>query len=199
MRRSSSNPQLMGNNDTAVYVGAGIDVLPLLLFRNIRLFIYIDSGGNDYEFRKTIGNIGYNKVNSRVGLNPREYLHNSRGTRVLYFMNNSFPDSLDPLALDYIKKASILICCGYNPHCSILDLMKDGPKIFIGNNKTNYVREIDGVYKKIRDDRNQIEEYFRFDIPDLYPYDKSQYVEEHHIVKMPVTRHYSLDQLSIKF
>ena len=188
----------MGNNDTAVYVGAGIDVLPLLLFRNIRLFIYIDSGNNDYEFRKTIGNVGYVKQHSKVGENPREYLHNSRGTKVLYFMNNSFPDSLDPYAYDCIKQASILICCGYNPDSSILDLMKEGPKIFIGNNKTKYVMEKDGVCKKILDDEEIISEYFRFDIPDLYPFETPQYVEENHIVKMPVTRHYSLKQLSIK-
>jgi len=198
MRRSSSNPQLMGNNITAVYVGAGIDVLPLLLFRNIRLFIYIDSADNDYEFRKTIGNIGYVKQHSQVGLNPREYIHNSRGTKVLYFMNNSFPDKLDSYAIDCIKQASILICCGYNPDSSILDLMKTGPKIFIGNNKTKYDGEKHGVCRKILDDERLFSEYFRFDIPDLYPYQTAQYVEEHHIVKMPVTRHYSLDQLSIK-
>ena len=152
-----SNPQLMVYEDTAVYVGAGIDVLPILLFRNIRTFIYIDMyprdafnnviNGREYiskmedDFYKTIRGIGFFKINKRDSTTPNlyEYLHNSRATQVLYFFNNEFPNNMDKIALDYIRKASILICCGHNPHKSILDFMKPGPKYFIGNNKSHYL------------------------------------------------------------
>lgn len=239
MPKKEFNAQLMGSHDTAVYIGAGIDVLPLLLFRNIRTFIYIDSqpltefGSSELRecfsrpnfltnFTQTMKKIGYNKVYKRAE-NLHEYVHHTRMTEVLYFMNNRFPHALDTLALNYIKTASILIGCGYNPHKSIIDMMKPGPKVFVGNNHTVYlsprmmnkpwylntyirkwcqtdVEDEDdddkvGVFKYIYENPGTIESFWRFDVPQNYPYYEPSYVEEPHIVKFSVTQHESLENL----
>jgi hypothetical protein len=239
MPKKEFNAQLMGSHDTAVYIGAGIDVLPLLLFRNIRTFIYIDSqpltefGSSELHehfsrpkftmnFTQTMKKIGYNKLHKRAE-NLHEYVHNSRMTEVLYFMNNRFPQSLDELALKYIKTASILIGCGFNPHNSIIDMMKPGPKVFVGNNHTvylsprmmnkpwymnTYIRkwcqtgvededddDKNGVFKYMYENNGIIESFWRFDVPQDYPCYEPSYVEEPHIVKFSVSQHNSLANL----
>jgi len=220
MKKLEFNHQLMGSHNTAVYIGAGIDVLPVLMFRNITKFIYIDSqpltefGASElYEgfrrpkfpinFDNTIRNIGFTRLHKRLP-NLVEYVHLPRGTEVLYFMNNRFPNHIDAPALEYIKNASILICCGHNPNKCILDLMKPGPKIFIGNNKTCYLpksydhdddEDRAGVCKYIDNNPNLIESFWRFDIPKNYPYYETGYVEQHHIVNFRVAQYISLKNL----
>jgi hypothetical protein len=239
MPKKEFNAQLMGSHDTAVYIGAGIDVLPLLLFRNIRTFIYIDSqpltefGSIELHehfsrpnftmnFTQTMKKIGYNKVYPRAD-NLYEYVHHTRMTEVLYFMNNRFPHALDELVHKYIKTASILIGCGYNPDKCIINMMKPGPKVFVGNNHTVYLSprimnkpwywescirkwcqieimdeeddDKNGVFKYIHENNGIIESFWRFDVPQDYPYYEPSYVEEPHIVKFSVTQHNSLDNL----
>jgi hypothetical protein len=230
MPKKEFNAQLMGSHDTAVYIGAGIDVLPLLLFRNIRRFIYIDSqpltefGSCELHeqfsrpnftmnFTQTMKKIGYNKVYKRAE-NLYEYVHHTRMTEVLYFMNNRFPHALDELAHTYIKTASILIGCGYNPDKSIIDMMKPGSKVFVGNNHTVYLNpciinkqwckiettdedddDKNGVFKYIHENNSIIESFWRFDVPQDYLYYEPCYVEEPHIVKFSVTQHNSLANL----
>ena len=180
----------MGNNDTAVYIGAGINVLPIILFRNITLFIYIDkspftniSDKFVNDFHKTITNIGYYKVHNGINQNLFEYQHGSRITRVLYFMNNNFPTKIDNMALDYIKKASILICGAHSPHKIIFDLMKPGEKYFIGNNQDIYNSTLNSSI---------IKEYYRYDIPKGYTYWIPKYVETQHSTIIPIVKCNSL-------
>jgi len=219
MRKLETNDQLMGLHRTAVYIGAGIDVLPILLFRNITKFIYIDSqpltefgSSKLYEgfkrpefpinFHNTIRNIGFARLHKRYE-NLVEYVHTSRGTEVLYFMNNRFPNHIDTYALQCIKEASILICCGHNPHKCIITMMKSGPKVFIGNNKTCYLTnpdecdeaDRDGVDKYINANSHLFESFWRFDIPENYPSYIPSYVEEHHIVKFRVSQYNTLKNL----
>ena len=220
MKRLEKNYQLMDMHNTAVYVGAGIDVLPILLFRNITKFIYIDSqpltefGASKFcesyarpqfpiNFHNTIRNIGFTRLPKRAP-NLVEYVHMTRGTEVLYFMNNRFPNHIDDLAALNIKEASVLICCGYNPNKCIIEMMKAGPKVFIGDNKTCYLTNTDegedehdknGVCKYIDANSHLFESFWRFDIPKNYPYYTSGYVEEHHIVKFRVSQYNTLKNL----
>ena len=190
----------------AVYIGAGIDIIPILLFRHIQTFIYIDSE-SDYidknyrtkffwNFHDTISSIGYIKIPNIDNTNLHTYKHYSRNTEVLYFMNTNFPTGLTELVKDYISRASTLICCGHNPNKVILDLMKPGPKIFIGNNQTVYLPdEKDDVCNSIYKNNNLIKEFIRFDIPDNYPYWKSLYVEDVHMKDFRITTYNSLESL----
>jgi hypothetical protein len=132
----------------------------------------------------------------------------TRGTEVLYFMSNRFPNHLDALTRAYIKEASVLICCGYNPHKCIIDMMKSGPKVFIGNNQTCYFTKVDGggsgdededdrngVYKYINANSQLIESFWRYDIPENYPSSIPGYQEDHHIVKFRVSQYNTLKNL----
>jgi len=202
MKHSRPNPQLMGFEDSAVFIGASINILPVLLFRNIQTFIYIDNlpnmdGNMEHNFTKTVNGIGFHKMPKGPNAKLHEYTHKSRCTRILYFMNNAFPDKMDPTALEYIRKSAILICCGYVPHKSIFEYMKPGPKYFIGDNITYYLSSWnrDNVCEYIQNGGVLIKEFYRFDIPKSYPYWIPQYVEEHHIVKIPVTKFDSLENM----
>jgi hypothetical protein len=95
-------------------------------------------------------------------------------------MNNNFPNKIDQLASDYIKKASILICGKYNPNKIIFDLMKPGKKYFIGNNQDKYNLDILNP--------SNIKEYYRYDIPKGYTYWIPKYVETHHSTIIPIVK-----------
>ena len=190
----------------AVYIGAGINIIPIILFRNIETFIYIDSKPDFidknyrtkffWNFHDTITKVGYYKIRNIDNTNLHRYKHSSRHTEVLYFMNTNFPTGLTQLAKDYIKQASVLICCGYNPNKVILDLMKLGPKIFIGDNKTKYISDEENVCNSLYKNNNLIKEFIRFDIPKNYSYWEPLYVEEVHMTNFRITTYDSLKSLN---
>jgi hypothetical protein len=97
-------------NNTAVYIGAGMDVKPILLFKHIRNFIYVDSqpltefGSTELrpEYERPDFPVRFYQMMNRLGFirsfnentNLQHYVHPTTGTCVKYFMSERFPDHL---------------------------------------------------------------------------------------------------------
>jgi hypothetical protein len=206
----------MSQHRTAVYVGAGLDLAPVLLFRTISRFIYIDSQPltefgslplceefkrpefSDKLFHK-MKNLGYKRRIVSPNPNLEIYLHPRRGTEVYYYKNNRFPNELDRDCLLDIKNASVLICCGHHPNEKIIDMMSGGPMLFIGDNKTYYncdKGDESSLIRKIIETPALFEEYIRFDYPPLFDYYNDNMVEESCITTFKVTKYSSLQDMS---
>lgn len=203
---------------TAVYVGAGIDIIPILLFRDIKTFIYIDSqpatefGSSllypGYErprfpglLLNTMKRLGYVACKQSTNKNLQEFVNLASGTEIFYYMNNCFPHKLDAGCVEAISKASTLICCGYTPHQSIITMMRRGPLVFIGNNNTVYrqdedlARDGNFLIDTLHKNPKLFDEYIRFDIPTGYESWIDYYIEKPHVVNFKVTKYLSLQEL----
>jgi hypothetical protein len=201
--------------DTAVYVGAGTDIIPLLLFRNVGKFIYIDSqpltefGSLEprpqyarpnfpYIFDTTIAKFGFRKISSDDP-NKHVYVHPIKQITLKYYMSVCFPKVSNELLAE-IGEANTLICCGHHPSGKLLRMMKPGPKLFIGNNETVYncedePDEFPTVLSIIRSNPNIISKYIRFDIPNNgYKYWEDFYIESQHVARFPVSEYASLEE-----
>jgi hypothetical protein len=203
-------------SDTAVYVGAGTDIKPLLIFKNIGTFIYIDSqpltefgstalfsGCARPKFPLQIYQIltkhGFIKTNQKTP-NLHEYYNPKTGRTLKYYMNCCFPKDLSQELLNTIKLANTLICCGHTPSAGLITMMKPGPKTFIGDNKTCYHTEPDDeeyftVDQALREDPSLMTNYIRFDIPKGYPYWEDAYTEESHTTRFVITTYKSIQDL----
>ena len=202
---------------TAVYVGAGLDFIPIMLFRQtIKTFIYVDSQPlTEFgslppceEFSRPkfsmgiyhkIKQYGFKKCSGESTTNLDVYMHTKRGTELYYYKNQRFPYAVDPECVSAISKASILFCCGYIPCEKILEMMKPGPITFIGDNKTEYnydEEEDESQLVKILNETPKIfETYMRFDIPKLYKWWDGEIVEEWHVANFKVANYSSLQEL----
>jgi len=201
-------------DDTAVYIGAGMDVKPLLLFRHIRTFIYVDSqpltefGSIEprpgharprfpIKFYQLMNKLGFIKTYTEAN-NLHIYVNPKTCTCLKYYMSERFPEYLSEEATQEISKANILICCGHNPHEKILDLMKPGPKVFIGDNTSYYYasKYDPSVIDKLIKEPTLMKEYLRFDIPTGYPWWQENYIETHHVARFNVTVYSTLEELT---
>lgn len=202
--------------DTAVYVGAGTDIIPVLLFKNVGTFIYIDSQpltefgllelrpgyarpNFPNKFAMVIAKFGFRKI-SGDDPNTHVYVHPTKRTTVKYFMSVCFPFVENKQLLTEISEANTLICCGHNPSGRLLNMMKPGRKVFIGNNNTVYdcedePDEFPTVLSVIRSNPDIISKFIRFDIPsNNYNYWEPLYVEAFHVARFPVSEYRSLNE-----
>lgn len=202
---------------TAVYIGAGQDFIPIVLFRQtIRTFIYVDSQPltefgslppcdefSRPEFSMDVYHkmkqYGFKKCLGESTDNLDVYMNTKRGTELYYFKNQLFPNFIDNECIEAISKASILFCCGYMPNEKIIEMMKPGPITFIGDNKTIYrydEGEDESKLVRILDITPRIfESYTRFDIPKIYKWWEGEIVEECDVTNFKVTKHSSLQEL----
>ncbi len=142
--------------ENAVYVGAGMDIRPILMFKNIKKFIYIDS-----RPKSEYGLIGYNQkdyysknflVNIfRIFAHHKFTLYSmldncleyKKGDQtVKYYINTSFPEMLNDELIDEISCAKYLILIGHDPHNKILEYVLK-PLTLIIDNKTCFYYDID--------------------------------------------------------
>lgn len=198
---------------TAVYIGAGLDLIPLVLFRHmIHTFIYVDCQPltefanvqlcPEYErpeFLRRVNNkmvrFGFSKT--LVSKNLNVYVHDKSGVKVYYYTSQRFPHSIDTSLVKAISEASVLICCGHTPNAQILSMMKPGPKIFIGDNKSCYLYDNEDdelLIQKIHTDPSLFSSYLRFSIPDEYKYWLDDEIITD-IKNFKVTEHLSLKNL----
>ena len=203
----------MTTHDTAVYIGAGLDFIPVFKFREIRNFIYVDcmplfSSNSPYirdvarpkfplELYQTMRRLGFKKiVSDEADLDI--YVNSKNGVTIKYYMNLRFPNDKGVGSFLYeVKNASVLICCGHGTDKSILNYMKPGPKMFIGNNKTDYNSTYDeqGIDLAIAEDPVIFETYYKFSIPPDYMFWDYESVDASDFIRFPVTKHDSLKDL----
>jgi hypothetical protein len=147
--------------DKAVYIGAGTDILPVLLFKDIKQFLYIDScpnssSGHHYSNDNLIHKSFINDLYDIMMLNNFkqltnnindikdkykciEYEHTITGQIVKYYINTPFSKkiTLPKNIIDDIKQCNTIIDIGHNPSNKILEYVKK-PTYFIGSNTTCY-------------------------------------------------------------
>ncbi len=121
------------------YIGAGLDIIPIIVIPEVREFIYIDSRpttqyGDWRPKDKTIS--FYEKSflprlhklmqnnNFTLTRSEEKYLEytNPKSQTLKYYVNTAFPNVCDSVRAD-ISKSEHLVLCGYNPHKSILQMM----------------------------------------------------------------------------
>lgn len=130
---------------TAIYIGAGLDVTPVVVCLDIRCFIYIDAG--PYRDPGCIGTKPYMfylleraNVMEQIGFTSMSgnlYYNSVTKQEIRYYDNTVFPDDLRLIA-EWIDQADTLIVAGHDP------ILPSGPFPFpnirrvIGNLNTSY-------------------------------------------------------------
>lgn len=148
----------------AIYVGAGLDIMPILLFPEIKEFMYIDSlpfssNGNvaydahmDRVFHLSRENRVMNSCsrptfltrlrqiaeqnNFAVIENTADYLtFRDKDDRILqYFYSCAFPEHLTPAIANKLGGADTLILAGHDPHNDVLEFMATPFHVVVDNN-----------------------------------------------------------------
>ena len=205
----------MSQHDTAVYVGAGLDFIPVFKFRHIRTFIYADcmpkySANTEYhellertkfplELYQTMNKLGFRKVLcDEPGLCI--YVNIKNGTTIKYYMNMRFPlDKENGSFLYEVKNASVLICCGHATHRSIIEYMKPGHKLFIGNNQTIYKSSLeDGEFSidlALEEKPDLFEKYYKIHITNDYHYWDLENIDPSDFIRFDISEHATLKDL----
>jgi len=140
--------------NSAVYIGAGLDIVPIIVLSEIKKFIYIDSlpqseyglygFGNktfkDKRFIDRLNLIMYNNNFKRIKQNGNLYEFQN-GDRILkYYISTPFPENVTSETIEEINQCNTLILSGFCPHKIIIELM---PKLnyIIGNKHTVYTHD----------------------------------------------------------
>ncbi len=150
----------------AVYVGAGIDIVPVIVFTNITDFVYIDSkpfsefgslsythtsGRETLEKSKRSDNlfsrpsfltdlVSVMKQNnfSTVDHLENEHMRFSNGNQtVTYYYSCAFPEYVEEPLIRDLCNCDTLILCGHDPHIDIFNYIKKQP-VIIGTSHTSY-------------------------------------------------------------
>ena len=135
----------------AVYIGAGLDIIPVIVLNKINTFIYIDSQPisefgmfywNDKkmyrthflpELEKLMKNNNFTKT-----IQKNNYIEYTNKIQIIkYFINTPFPEKITDEIEKEIRDCDTLIISGYNPNKKIIDLMPNLKNI-IGNCHTCY-------------------------------------------------------------
>jgi hypothetical protein len=121
------------------YIGAGLDIIPIIVIPEVNEFIYIDSRPyTQYgHWRPKDTTISFYEKSFLPRLNKlmqsnnftlikqeEKYLEyvNPSNQVLKYHINTAFPNVGDSIHAD-ISKSEHLVLCGYDPHKSILQLM----------------------------------------------------------------------------
>ena len=140
----------------ALYVGAGLDVQPIIKNKNIKIFHYIDgqpnsefgideyileNGKNAFSRPNFISNLNkqMNKNNIKlININNNNNIRTySNGFQTIYYYTNtSIPEHFNKIS-KYIQNIDTLIIIGYDPSSIILNNINK-QLTFIGNSDTFY-------------------------------------------------------------
>ena len=132
---------------TAVYLGCGSDVVPLLALRgSIQKFVLVESQ-SAFEFGSRVKHSGFFLVLRQTlfaagfsfsrCVTSTHWLFVNRSTKTIVsvWFECPFPLVLPARLKNEIRDATTLICCGFLPHKSILSLMRS-PVRLVTNNAT---------------------------------------------------------------
>ena len=157
----------------AVYIGAGIDIVPVLLFDTIDEYIYIDSqpfsefGTHTYIVKTNTakhvsrnerffndfsrGNFMENLINvmkqnyfRMVEKNDDFLLFKNDKKTIKYYYSCAFPEHITEEMKDELKDCNVLILIGHDPHKNILKYIKL-PTTIIASNNTSYRPDLTDV------------------------------------------------------
>lgn len=149
----------------AVYIGPNTDIIPVLLLKDIKEFIYIDSlpqsqygidffeSGESYSstFLSDLDTILINN-NFNFIKSTDNYLEYKNPTQTLkYFINTPFPEKINDNIKKEIYNCDSLIIAGFNPNKIILELMPNLKNIYC-NMHTVYCHdnvEIDSTFYEL--------------------------------------------------
>jgi hypothetical protein len=149
------------------------------------------------ELYQTMRRIGFKKVISDEA-DLDIYVNSKNGVTIKYYTNLRFPNDKGKGSFLYeVKNASVLICCGHSTDRSILEYIKPGPKMFIGNNRTIYKSEWDenGIDLAIAENPNIFELYYKVSVPYDYEFWDHENVVPSDFIRFQVTKHDSLKDL----
>ncbi len=130
-----------------VYIGSGLDIVPLIILDHVTEFIYIDSRpcsefGMDYYgdeklYCKTfLNDLDFVLKNNNYILivKSENYLEYTNYEKILkYYINTPFPEMINDEILDILKDSENLVLSGYDPNKKILEIMSNLKNIFINN------------------------------------------------------------------
>lgn len=154
-----------------LYIGAGLDLVPVIYFEDIKEFIYIDSqpfsefGTLTYdevtEISKDVGKEdrfvnGFSrllfidnlcKIMKQIHFNLQEetdkyMLFQNSNQTVRYYYSCAFPEYIDDEIIDDIHDCDTIYMAGYSPHKDVFKYLSN-PIYFIGNQHTVYNDEED--------------------------------------------------------
>jgi len=154
------------SSQKAIYIGAGIDIVPVLLFDTIDEYIYIDSqpfsefGTQTYIIKTNTakhvsrderffndfsrGNFMENLINvmkqnyfRMVEKNDDFLLFKNDKKTIKYYYSCAFPEHITEEMKDELKDCNVLILIGHDPHKNILKYIKL-PTTIIASNNTVY-------------------------------------------------------------
>ena len=159
---------------SAVYIGAGLDIIPIIVLTHIKKFIYNDSLPKseyvtfcfeDERFynKKFIENLNKVMKNNNFDLLKQNenylefYEKDTKDRKVKYFINMPFPENLTDESIEEINNCDTLILSGYCPHKVLIELM---PKLnnIIGNTHTVYIHD---EYEDEDSKNNSVFEYLK--------------------------------------
>ena len=161
------------SSQKAIYIGAGIDIVPVLLFDTIDEYIYIDSqpfsefGTQTYIIKTNTakhvsrderffndfsrGNFMENLINvmkqnyfRMVEKNDDFLLFKNDKKTIKYYYSCAFPEHITEEMKDELKDCNVLILIGHDPHKNILKYIKL-PTTIIASNNTSYRPDLTDV------------------------------------------------------
>jgi hypothetical protein len=165
------------SSQKAIYIGAGIDIVPVLLFDTIDEYIYIDSqpfsefGTQTYIVKTNTakhvsrderffndfsrGNFMENLINVMkqnyfimVEKNNDFLLFKNNKKTIKYYYSCAFPEYITKEIKDELKDCNVLILVGHDPHKDILKYIKLPTTIITSNNTVYRHDPIDENYDR---------------------------------------------------
>jgi len=204
----------------AVYVGAGLDILPVLLNEDIKEFIYIDS-----QPKSEFGMLGFlekrffrknfleqlntvmhnNNFKQKISeTNYLKYFNEDTKQNINYYINTPFPDKLNDKIIEHIRDSNVLICIGHDPDKQILEYMKQ-PFTFIGSTHTCYQHKKDNYetpekssFLELHNNNYKVNRYDLIVDKKYYEYWKHDKINNKIIKNLEIKSFNSLNELEIQ-
>jgi hypothetical protein len=166
----------------AVYIGAGTDLVPVIIIDNIKEFIYIDSqpfsefGTHAYDeithisssvekkdrhenafsrkyFLENLHKV-MNQISFKLINSNDDYLIFTKDDRSLkYYYSCAFPDYIDNNIIEDIKTCDTIIMVAHDPHNKIFEYLQK---------PINFIGDIHTIYKSNKNDDNYERSAFRY-------------------------------------
>jgi hypothetical protein len=201
----------------ALYIGAGTDILPVLLNPDIKNFIYIDSqpmsefgmlGFEDKTFyrKNFLENLSKIMRNNNFKLkentnNYLRYYNETTNQTINYHINTVVPEKLTQNLINSIKTCDVLFCIGHDPHKIIMDYIQK-PFVFIGSvstsyskNRENYEEPDKSLFLELYSNSSLVSEYKLIKDKKYYEYWKHDKINNKIINNFDIVKYNNLEEL----